>query len=219
MKQFEKLFEQKITSVLGNLDPAHDLSHVKRVVKTARQLAVSENADLEIVIPAAWLHDLVNLPKNHPERKSASALAAKEAVFFLKSIHYPQDKFPGIIHAIEAHSFSSGIKPTTIEAQIVQDADRLDGLGAIGLARLFSISTQLNRPFYNESDPLGFDRPHNDQDNAIDHIFIKLKKVVELMNTEAAKKEARRRYHFIEEFLAQLDSEIGADLYHKSSGT
>lgn len=216
MKQFEKLFEQKIASVLGSIDPAHDLAHVKRVVSTAKQLCLSEKADPEVVIPAAWLHDLVNLPKNHPDRKSASALAAKEAVFFLKSIHYPQDKFPGIIHAIEAHSFSSGIIPTTIEAQIVQDADRLDGLGAIGLARLFSISTQLNRPFYNDADPFATDRPLDDQDNAIDHIFIKLKKVAELMNTESAKKEAKRRFHFIEEYLSQLKSEIESDLCSKT---
>lgn len=212
MRQFEKLFEQKIASALGAEDPAHDLAHVKRIVKTAKQLADAENADNEIIIPAAWLHDLVNLPKNHPERKQASRKAAEETIYFLKSIQYPSEKFSEIAHAIEAHSFSSGVIPQTLEAKIVQDADRLDGLGAIGLARLFSISTQLKRPFYHFSDPFASNREFDDQDNAIDHIFIKLKKVVEQMNTEAAKKEAETRFRFIESYLSQLKNEIDASL-------
>jgi len=208
VKQIEKLLEQKIASVLGTQDPAHDLLHVKRVVATAKMLALEEKADLEVIVPAAWLHDLVNLPKDHFERKLASTMAAKEAIFFLKSIHYPTDKFDAIAHAIAAHSFSSGIVPETLEAKIVQDADRLDGLGAIGLARLFSISTQLKRPFYHSIDPFAVERSYDDQDNAIDHIFIKLQKVVGLMNTHAAKEEAQRRFSFIEKFLEELKSEI-----------
>jgi len=208
MKQIEKLLEQKIASVLGTIDPAHDLLHVKRVVSMAKKLALEEKADLEVVVPAAWLHDLVNLPKDHPERKLASTMAAKEAVFFLKSIHYPPEKFDAIAHAIAAHSFSSGIMPETLEAKIVQDADRLDGLGAIGLARLFSISTQLKRPFYHGADPFASDRELDDQDNAIDHIFIKLQKVVCLMNTTSAKVEAQKRFSTIENFLSELKREI-----------
>lgn len=208
MKQIEKLLEQKIASVLGTQDPAHDLIHVKRVVATAKKLALEEKADLEVVVPAAWLHDLVNLPKDHPDRKNASTMAAKEAVFFLKSIHFPAEKFDAIAHAIAAHSFSSGIIPETLEAKIVQDADRLDGLGAIGLARLFSISTQLKRPFYHVTDPFAADRDYDDQDNAIDHIFIKLQKVVQMMNTKSASDEAQRRFSFIENYLEQLKKEI-----------
>jgi uncharacterized protein len=208
MKQFEKLFEQKISSVLGTHDPAHDVAHVKRVVSIAKKLGVEEKADLEVIIPAAWLHDLVNLPKDHPDRKNASKMAAQEAIFFLKSIHYPAEKFNAIAHAIEAHSFSGGIFPETIEAKIVQDADRLDGLGAIGLARLFSISTQLKRPFYHAADPFALDREFDDKDNAIDHIFIKLKKVSESMNTPTASAEAKVRFEFIHTYLDQLKSEI-----------
>lgn len=208
MKQFEKLFEQKISSVLGSHDPAHDLAHVKRVVSIAKKLGEEEKADLEVIIPAAWLHDLVNLPKDHPERKNASKMAAQEAIFFLKSIHYPAEKFQAIVHAIEAHSFSGGIFPETMEAKIVQDADRLDGLGAIGLARLFSISTQLKRPFYHTADPFAVDRELDDKDNAIDHVFIKLNKVAELMNTNSAKLEAQKRFAFIITYLDQLKAEI-----------
>ncbi|MBC7539090.1 MAG: HD domain-containing protein [Bacteriovorax sp.] len=208
MEKFEILFCEKINHVLGNLDPAHDLSHVKRVVSSAKAIAILEGANLEVVIPAAWLHDLVNLPKDHPERSMASRLAAKAALLFLTNVDYPKKYFPEIFHSIEAHSFSGGIYPETLEAKIVQDADRLDGLGAIGLARLFSISTQLNRPFYNVEDPFAANRPIDDKQNALDHIDTKLKKVVELMNTQSAKFEAIKRMSFIQDFLEQLKSEI-----------
>lgn len=208
MKEFEQFFEQKIASVLGTQDPAHDLLHVKRVVATAKKLAQEEKADLDVVVPAAWLHDLVNLAKDHPQRKLASTMAANEAVIFLKSIHYYEDKLEAIRHAIEAHSFSAGISPETLESKIIQDADRLDALGAIGLARLFSITTQLKRPFYHFTEPIALNRKLDDHDNAIDHIFIKLKKISETMNTPSAKEEARRRFRFIENYLEQLKTEI-----------
>lgn len=208
MNNFESLFSTKIQDVLGFIDPAHDLAHVTRVVAVAKSLAIEEKANLEVVIPAAWLHDLVNLPKDHPDRKKASVLAADEALVFLQSVNYPKKYFSEIHHAICAHSFSANIKPETIEAQIVQDADRLDALGAIGLARLFSITTQLGRPFYDFNDPFAVNRPLNDKDFGIDHIYIKLEKISQTMNTASAQIEARRRFNYIESFLNELKQEI-----------
>lgn len=208
MNNFENIFSEKIQTVLGCLDPAHDLAHVTRVVSAAKKLALEEKANLEVVIPAAWLHDLVNLPKNHPDRKKASVLASDEALVFLQSVNYSQKYFKEIHHAICAHSFSANIKPETLEAQIVQDADRLDALGAIGLARLFAITTQLGRPFYDFNDPFAQNRPLDDKDFGIDHIYIKLEKISNSMNTNSARVEALRRFKFIEEFLDELKKEI-----------
>lgn len=208
MDSFEKLFLEKIKSVLGTKDPAHDIAHVKRVVKTAKMLAMQEKASLEVVIPAAWLHDLVNLPKDHPERKKASTLAADAAIAFLQNVNYPEKYFKSIHHAIVAHSFSAQTAPETIEAKIVQDADRLDALGAIGVARLFSIGTQLQRPFYDVDDPFAEKRPLDDKMFTIDHISLKLKSITETMNSPAAMEEGQRRFQFIEHYLRELKSEI-----------
>lgn len=208
MTNFENLFSDKIEAVLGYKDPAHDLAHVKRVVSIAKKLAEEEKANLEVVVPAAWLHDLVNLPKNHPDRKKASVLAADEAMIFLKSVNYPEKYFTDIHHAICAHSFSANIKTETIEAKVVQDADRLDALGAIGLARLFSISTQLGSLFYDINDPFFKNRPLDDKHFALDHIYVKLEKITHSMNTESARVEALRRFKFIEDFLDELKKEI-----------
>src|SRR5688572_3408481 len=116
-------------------DPAHDVMHIERVVANARHLAASEGARLEIVVPAAWLHDCVTLPKDSPQRAQASRLAAAEATRLLSEWGCEPDWLPMIAHAVEAHSFSARIEPKTIEAKVVQDADRLEALGAIGLAR------------------------------------------------------------------------------------
>lgn len=208
MEKFNNLLEEKISAALGTLDPAHDLAHVKRVVSIATKIAREENAVMEIVTPAAWLHDLVNLPKDHPNRKKASTLAADEALIFLREVNYPEKYLEGIHHAICAHSFSGGITPATLEARIVQDADRLDALGAIGLARLFSITTQLSRPFYDANDPFAKNRPLDDKLYGLDHIYIKLEKISQTMNTQSARVEAMRRFKFIEEFLDELKKEI-----------
>src|SRR5690349_5044237 len=85
-------------------DPAHDVDHIRRVVANARALAAHEQADLAVVLPAAWLHDCVSVPKSSPVRSQASRLAGRAALEFLRSIGYPTEHLPAIQHAIEAHS-------------------------------------------------------------------------------------------------------------------
>ena len=129
-------------------DPAHDINHVRRVVKTAKKLCEREGAKLEVVLPAAYLHDCFTFSKNHPARATSSSIAAEKAIEFLLSINYPSQYLDEIKHAIVAHSFSVGVKPTTIEAQIVQDADRLDALGAIGVTRCLQVSSSFGATLY-----------------------------------------------------------------------
>src|SRR5262245_51467281 len=126
---WEPQFEHFLTAAAAQ-DAAHDHEHVRRVVSTARRLAMAEGADMAVVVPAAWLHDCVVVPKDSPQRSQASTLAATAAVSFLRDIHYPETHLAGIEHAIAAHSFSAAIQPRTVEARVVQDADRLDAIGA-----------------------------------------------------------------------------------------
>src|SRR5262249_31929622 len=123
---WEARFEQFLTGEQFTHDPAHDLEHIRRVVTTAKALAAAERSDIAVVIPAAWLHDCVIVAKDSPLRSQASGLAAQAAVDFLRTIGYPAEYLDAIHHAIEAHSFSANIPPRTREAQVVQDADRLD---------------------------------------------------------------------------------------------
>lgn len=206
--RWERILEDEIAQAdLGN-DPAHDLAHFRRVSTTAKQLCADEQACWEVVVPAAWLHDLVNVPKNDPRRSQASRLSAAAATQMLEQKGYPRTHLPAIAHAIEAHSFSAGIEPRTLEASIVQDADRLDGLGAIGIARCFSVAGLLRRKIYHPDDPFGLHREFNDLDFTVDHFFVKLFKTAETLKTRAGRAEGVRRAQYMRNFLTELGAEI-----------
>lgn len=188
-------------------DPSHDLGHVSRVVKNARLIAQTEGGDVNVIVPAAWLHDIVNLPKNHPDRTKASIMAADVAVAELRTAGYPAQHMEAIHHAIAAHSFSAGIAPQTLEAKILQDADRLDALGAIGIARTFAVSGQLGRMLFDPVDPLARNRTPDDTTYGLDHFQVKLFKVAETLHTSAARDLAAQRVAFMRQFVAQIDTE------------
>jgi uncharacterized protein len=190
-------------------DSAHDRGHVRRVVASAKKLAAAEGADLAVVLPAAWLHDCVVIAKNSPQRASASRLAADRAGEFLRAAGYPAEHIPAIEHAIEAHSFSAGVTPRTIEAKVVQDADRLEALGAIGIARTLITGGANGTPFYDFSEPFPITRVPDDRANIIDHFFTKLLKLADTMQTASGRAAAEQRAEFLKQFLAQLGSEIG----------
>jgi len=198
----------------GACDPAHDLLHLTRVAATAKRIAESEGADLRVVIPAAWLHDYVVVPKDDPRRAEASRLAAQEACAHLATIGYAAalaDKtlLEGIGHAIAAHSFSANITPQTLEAKVVQDADRLDGIGAIGIARCFACAGTMNRPFYSPADPFCTTREPDDAKFTIDHFYCKLFKTAASMQTAAGRAEAEKRVEVMRRFLRELGEEMG----------
>lgn len=204
---WEDLITQHVR-VAGAADAAHDLSHVERVVTNAKRLGVREQADLAVVVPAAWLHDIVSVRKDSPDRCKASTLAAAEAARFLRDIGYPDHLRSPIAHAIEAHSFSAGIAPDTLEAKVVQDADRLDALGAIGVARCFATSGAMNRRLYCPEDPFGLSHSLDDREYALDHFPLKLLRLADTMQTAAGRSEARQRADFLHQFLAQLRTEL-----------
>jgi len=195
---------------IESADPAHDFAHVNRVVSLAKMVATSEGADLDIVVPAAWLHDCVAVAKDSPNRNQASRLAGEKALKFLKELGYPGDKLDAIFHAIESHSYSANVKPITLEAQIVQDADRLDALGAIGIARCMLVGGSIGRSLYSAHDPLCKARTPDDKTYTIDHFFTKLLKIGETMNTRSATREAQRRTDYMKNYLNQLLRDVNA---------
>jgi uncharacterized protein len=204
----EPLLESLLKGSGPRNDPAHDLLHLKRVVRMAKVLCAAERAQPEVVVPAAWLHDVLVISKDDPRRSQASRLSARAAVEILQQAGYPERHLEAIAHAIESHSFSAGIAATTVEARVVQDADRLDGLGAIGIARCFSTAGSLGRPFYNEEDPFCASRPPDDGRYTIDHFFQKLFKTAESLQTDAGKGEGRRRVGILRQYLADLQAEL-----------
>lgn len=175
---------------------------------TAERLASDVRADMDIVMPAAWLHDCVHVPKSSPDRARASVMAADHAVSCLRALDYTASQLAAIHHAIAAHSFSARIAPQTLEAQVVQDADRLDALGAIGIARCLMLGGQLARPLYHPDDPFADHRAADDSIWSIDHFYAKLLTLAGTMQTTAGRAEAERRTAFMRGYLDQLRSEL-----------
>jgi uncharacterized protein len=161
------------------------------------------------VVPAAWLHDCVHVPKHSPERSRASRLAADAAGAWLRSEGYPAELVPAVEHAIHAHSYSANVEPRTIEAKVVQDADRLDALGAVGIARTLMLGGVLGKPLYDAAEPIPRRRAPDDRENAVDHFHVKLLHLAGRMQTASARAEAERRTAFMRAYLAELEREIG----------
>lgn len=192
-------------------DSAHDLTHLDRVWANARAIA-GNDVDGEVLLAACYLHDLVNLPKDSPDRARASTLAAEAAAPILRDLGFDEDRIAAAQHAIAAHSFSAGIAPETPEARALRDADRLDALGAVGIARCFAVSGALGRPLYDAADPFAAARDLDDRRQTLDHFRVKLLRLPADMLTEGGLTLAQTRAARMIRFLEDLAEEIGADL-------
>lgn len=192
-------------------DGAHDGTHLERVWRNAQALlAQHPEADALVVMAACYLHDLVNLPKDDPERDQASRRSAKLARHQLAWMDFPRDRLDAVAHAIEAHSFSANIPAESLEAKIVQDADRLDGLGAVGLARMFYIAGRMGSSLAHPDDPLGLAREFDDRRYALDHIMVKLARLPGMMQTEGGRVLAEERLARLMAFREEFAAEGGA---------
>ncbi len=189
-------------------DSAHDFEHTMRVYKNAQKICKKEKANEKLVLSAALLHDIVSYPKSDKRSKTSSIKSATKSKQILEKLDFSKEEIIIISDAIRDHSFSQNKIPKTLEGQILQDADRLDALGAIGIARVFATGGSLKRPFYNIDDPFCKRRIPDDHTWTVDHFFAKLLKLESLMNTKSGKKEAKKRTRILKEFLNQLKQEV-----------
>jgi len=199
--------KNEVKKIMDN-DSAHDFEHIMRVYKNAQKMCKQEKANEKLVLSAALLHDIVSYPKSDKRSKNSSMESAKKSEQILKKYDFSKDEIEIISDAIRDHSFSQNKVPGTLEGKILQDADRLDALGAIGIARVFATGGSLKRPFYNIDDPFCKTRTPDDKTWTVDHFYQKLLKLESLMNTKSGKIEAKKRTKVLKEFLKQLKQEV-----------
>ncbi|MCK6502826.1 HD domain-containing protein [Myxococcota bacterium] len=208
-----------VQPLLPTADLAHDRDHVLRVTAWARRLAPEAGADPELAVAAALVHDLVNIPKDSPDRPLGSEASAAASRGHLEAAGFTPAEVAQVVEAVRTCSWSRGHAPTGPLGRVLQDADRLDALGAVGLARNLacaqSFAARSPSRFYDPADPLGSSgRPLDDVRNAADHFFVKLQHLARGMHTATARAEAARRQAFMEAFLGRLaaEAEVAADL-------
>lgn len=189
-------------------DGAHDQAHILRVFRNAMRIHEAEGGDRRILTAAVLLHDCVAVEKNSPLRAEASRLAAERATGLLAGQGWSEADCKAVAHAILTHSFSANIRPETIEARILQDADRLDAIGMIGAARCFYIAGRMGSALYDVLDPLAGDRPLDDRNFAIDHFPAKLFKLADGFQTATGQTLAAQRHATLRSVLDTLLSEI-----------
>jgi uncharacterized protein len=205
---YEGLAAQLIAHAVDGDDGAHDIAHIGRVFANAMRIHTVEGGDGEVLAAAALLHDCVSVEKNSPLRTQASRLAADKASGILADMDWQSDRIAACAHAIAAHSFSADIEPETLEAKILQDADRLDALGMIGVARMFYISGRLGSQLYDPADPKAESRPLDDKTFAIDHFITKLFKLADGFQTIAGRALAEQRHSRLHVFRDMMLEEI-----------
>jgi len=194
-------------------DPAHDIAHLDRVWTNAHRIARSEeNVNLRVLMAGAYLHDLVNLPKDHPDRTMASTYSAEKAGPILADLGFSCDEINRAQHVIAAHSYSAGIAPESFEAEILRDADRLDALGAVGIARTFLVAGVMGRALADPNDPFAANRQLDDQLWSIDHWHLKLLQLPREMVTDKGREIARKRARLMLAYLRQLSKEMDTEL-------
>ncbi|MCB9786837.1 MAG: HD domain-containing protein [Deltaproteobacteria bacterium] len=192
-------------------DPGHDLAHALRVALWTVRLG-GARVDPREAVAAALLHDIVNLPKDSPERARASELSADEARRLLPPLGFDAEATERVARAVLDHSFSRGATPDHPLGRALQDADRLEAVGAIGIMRTISTGTRMGARYFHDDDPFAVRRSLDDRAFSIDHFRAKLLGLAETMLTDEGRAEARRRSRLMLDFLDGLAGELGVPL-------
>ncbi len=192
---------------------SHDWSHTERVYNLCMHIGKKENADLDILALAAFLHDIGRGEQDRTNGKvchaAQGALLARE---LLDRYNLDEKTIEKIIHCIESHRFRSSTVPRTLEAQVLYDADKLDSIGAIGIGRAFLFAGEVGAYVHNRNAEIEETQPYTKEDTAYREFAVKLQGVKDTMQTEEGKKLALERHRFMEEFFLRLDEEVEGNL-------
>ena len=198
----------KLLDTSTDEDGAHDVSHIVRVWRNVQLIHRDEGGDLEMLAAAVLLHDCVQVAKDSPLRGKASMLAANEARVRLEALGWEQSRIDTVASAIESHSFSAGVAPTSLEGCILQDADRLDAIGFGGIARCFYTAGRMRSRLYDLADPEAKARPLDDARNALDHFPKKLLTLNGTFKTRTGQELAKDRHKRVLEFYRGMLAEV-----------
>ncbi|MBI5652812.1 MAG: HD domain-containing protein [Chloroflexi bacterium] len=195
-------------------ETAHDFDHVLRVLALAERIARAENADADIVRAAVLLHDIARTDEDKHHAGDHAQMAAERARAILIARGVALERIAAITHAIAAHRFRGAIAPQTLEARVLFDADKLDSIGAIGVARAYAIAGSLNQRLWGEvaPDALATRDQHNSDHTPVAEFAVKLSQVRARMYTATGCALADERHAFMADFFARLAREVRGEI-------
>ena len=210
-KFYRALIEER-DKIFGN-SYSHGTHHPQRVLDNCL-LIVNSNyedilgADLDIIRASAILHDIARSKEDLGKVECHAEEGAKLAREVLGEFIFPKYKIDGVCYAIKVHRFSKGLKAETIEAKILQDADRLDALGAIAVARIFDDGGKKKRPMYNPDLKIKEYNHNSESESSINHFYEKTLKIKpETFRTKKAQEIAKNKYKFVKDFVNRFIKE------------
>ena len=210
------LSSEEARGLYGDADSVHDFDHILRVLALAERIAQAEGADLVIVRTAALLHDwgraeALTVGRNHAD------VAGERAERFLASRGMPEAQIAAVVHAIVAHRFRAEPHPQTLEARALFDADKLDAIGAIGIARAFAYSGGNSQRLWAPRDVVDVERWEREGDDsglhtAVHEFVVKLARIKERLYTAEGRRIAEDRHRYMTAFFDRLDAEVRGEL-------
>jgi len=210
LKMEETFFKELKEKIIPYFDKVggHEIHHTERVYNLAVTIAKDESVDLDIIRAAALLHDIARLKESEKEVECHAEEGSKMAEEILKKTMFPKEKIKDVVYAIKVHRSSHKINPKTKEAAVLQDADRLDCLGAIIIGRVFSFDGQHGIPIYDPKIPPKEKYVPYGDSSGINHFYEKVFKLrPETFHTKLAKELAKKRYKFSKEFVEEFIKE------------
>ncbi|WP_324755816.1 HD domain-containing protein [Haloarcula montana] len=190
-----------------SMNPAHDWHHVQRVEALAERLTAEDAADERTVELAVWFHDIGRAREDAGEIDDHATWGAREAERVLAEHGIADGRIETVTQAIRAHRYANDTEPASREAQILCDADNLDALGAVGIARCFTYGGELGEPIHDPSTPPA-DDPTAAGQSQYNHIHTKILDLPGRMYTDAGRELAEDRRAFVERFLDRFDTEV-----------
>ncbi len=209
---FDKLRE-KVLPYFEGINPCHDICHTDRVLSLALAIGEKEGADLEILKVAVLLHDVARKEQDESRGEICHAERGGELAWeILREMGYPYDKIVKVVHCVETHRFRNEKIPESVEAKVLFDADKLDGIGGIGILRATSFAGHIGAVVHNPDVDVENTKPYSKDDSAYREFFAKLVRVKEKMLTGEGKKIAEGRHEFMVEFFDRVNKEVRGEL-------
>jgi|SRR6056297_2042681 len=203
---------ERAASYFGDVAPAHDWQHVRRVAELAETLAAESDRDVDerTLLAAVWLHDVGRSREDHGEIDDHAEWGAAEAERVLADLGATDDTVAAVQHCVRAHRYSNDVDPETVEARLLCDADNLDALGAVGVARCFTYGGELGQPIHDPDLPVAADDTEAGE-TQLNHLQKKVLSLRERMYTDPGRAVAEERHAFVESFVERFEREVAGD--------